>query len=248
MIWGQLRGMLWYELLMHWRRGWLKIVIVAFAGAPVLITLLLRELVAQTPGAQIVSTSYLAVYTTTFLWPLIIAVIPILTADTIPVDRMYNIRDVLDALPVTRTTYLLGKLFSVWAGIAIAMLTGSLVCLAAINALIAPFDTRLWFVVWFGGMGYLALLFAAVSVFMCAGRPNRRQAIALSFALTVLYGYGFVTSSLFTFYRTLFGNINGAADILPPILTMNDLWVGLAVFGLALFMGWGALYTEFQQA
>jgi ABC-type transport system involved in multi-copper enzyme maturation permease subunit len=248
MILYQLRGMLWYELVMHWRRGWLRIVLFAFVAAPVFITVLARETLSQTPGAHIVSVTNLAIYTTTLLWPIIFVVIPLLSADVIPVDRQYNTRDMLDSLPLARTTYLMGKLLGVWSGILIAMIGGSIVNSSAVHTLISPFNPGLWLAVWFGGLGFFALLFPSISILMSAGRPSRRQAVALSFALSVLYGYGFVGSSLFLFYKAVFGNIDGETNLLPPILSVHDLIIGVIVFMVVFLFAWGTLQSQDRRA
>ena len=54
------------------------------------------------------------------LMVLVVGSIPLLS-DVIPLDRQYRIRELLDATPLHRSLYLIGKVLSVWVGLLIGL-------------------------------------------------------------------------------------------------------------------------------
>src|SRR5688572_27685105 len=107
--WLQLRGMLVYEFKMHWRRRALLIVTLAIT-VMLLFTMAvlaqsLREANDLDPELARRAISATIVFSTWAPIGVSLAVIlPIMVADTIPLDTQYRVRDTLDSLPVSRRT------------------------------------------------------------------------------------------------------------------------------------------------
>lgn len=247
----QLRGMLWYEMLMHWRRGWLRIVFVGFVLTPVLVTLLARESWAQLSlnvNDDMGMITGFAIMATMAAWPMVLLAVPILAADAIPSDRQLNTRDLIESLPLTRPTYLFGKLLGVWGGLVISMALGGILGAMAIWGLTAPFNVEIWLAMWFVGLLFLALVNTAISVLLAAGRANRRQAVALGFAASPLFLAGFSRSSLFVFYTSVFRGLTDTARLTMPVLSLQDVAVGIAAVALAFLIAWGTLNSQNYRA
>ncbi len=180
----QLRGMIWYEFRMHWRRRTLAVLLLAFMAITIVSVLILSSSLTQMGvTADETFRPYISAYAVLAAWmPLSVGlalVLPVMVADTIPLDRQYHVRDLLDSLPVPRAVYLAGKLFGLWAvllaSLAAALTITALIWLVSVGA----FDARAYIEMAVVGAVSLALMNGGLGMLAAVGQPSRRRAIVL---------------------------------------------------------------------
>lgn len=180
----QLRGMIWYEFRMHWRRRTLAVLLLAFMAITIVSVLILSSSLTQMGvTADETFRPYISAYAVLAAWmPLSVGlalVLPVMVADTIPLDRQYHVRDLLDSLPVPRAVYLAGKLFGLWA-VLLASLTAALTITALIWLVgVGAFDARAYIEMAVVGAVSLALMNGGLGMLAAVGQPSRRRAIVL---------------------------------------------------------------------
>jgi len=196
----QLLGMIRYELLMAWRRGSSRVILVVIAGMPLLAYFAFvssaykqAEEIAQltADGARWYRTA-MTISDNVFLIPVIIFLVPLLYAETIPLDRQWRVRELLGALPLPRGGYLAGKMLAVWAS-----LTATLLVAAAINvgmslAYRGSFEVGPLAMFWTLGLGLMTLFGSQMGVMLAASQPDRRRAILMGMLAIVISFGGFV--------------------------------------------------------
>jgi hypothetical protein len=190
-LWAQLRGMAWYEFRMHWRRRGLLVITLAMTvmlGFSMIVLSdgirhpdnIAPELYRQVLTATIIFSTWAPIGIT------LAVVLPVMVADTIPLDRQHGMRDLLDSTPLSPGVYLMGKLLGVWASVLAGM--GAVMVLSGIAWWIlgGPFNIGSYFEMWIVGVAGIAILNSGLGVLVCATQPNRRRAILLSVVLVFL--------------------------------------------------------------
>jgi ABC-type transport system involved in multi-copper enzyme maturation permease subunit len=190
-VWSQLRGMVIYEFKMHWRRRALLIVTLAITVmllfTMVILGDILRESNSVDPELARRAISATIVFSTWAPIGVSLALIlPIMVADTIPLDTQYRVRNTLDSLPLSRPVYVAGKLLGVWA----AVLAGMFAIMVASGVgwwlLGGPYDVVVYVQMWVVGVAWIAILNSGLGVLIGAGQPNRRRAILVVIFFLVL--------------------------------------------------------------
>lgn len=190
-VWSQLRGMVIYEFKMHWRRRALLIVTLAITVmllfTMVILGDILRESNSVDPELARRAISATIVFSTWAPIGVSLALIlPIMVADTIPLDTQYRVRNTLDSLPLSRPVYVAGKLLGVWA----AVLAGMFAIMVASGVgwwlLGGPYDVVAYVQMWVVGVAWIAILNSGLGVLIGAGQPNRRRAILVVIFFLVL--------------------------------------------------------------
>lgn len=196
MKFAQLRGMIWYEFKMHWRRRALTVVMLAMLSM-VLITLALsasqefRNVMNSDSESLDVSPETLRTYMIVFMnWGYIAVVLalilPIVMADTIPLDRQLGAQELIESLPVTPEVYLTGKLIGAWAAMISAVLPIMVVSAAVFWGLHGAYDLGAYFAMWGVGALSLIILNGGMGVLLPAMQPTRRRAIVLMLGLVFI--------------------------------------------------------------
>ena len=234
----QLLAMLRYEFLLQWRRPALIAVTGGLVTMPVFGLFISRaQFAGQTAAlaagslsaeaARASVTATLIPFIWIGMWLVMMLLVPIVVADTVPKDRQFGMRELLDSLPLTTGTYLSGKLLSLWVSLLVsvvcAMLVGGLTWQFGVGA----FNWEIFLEVWLvGGLG-LALVNSGLSMLLAVGQPSNRRA--------VLVGVGFAAASL-AMIGVVFilpGTFWQAMNLARPVLT------------LYYFLGWpGANFGE----
>ncbi|MBN8637299.1 MAG: ABC-2 transporter permease [Anaerolineae bacterium] len=236
----QLRGIIYYELLMSWRRRSLPILILFFLAALLFIGVLVGEVsspidsgvievrvengittvisraddgslseqpldaeAAQALPAWLIGINLDLVENTLrgiyvllpALMVMVIGIIPLLS-DTIPLDRQYRVRELLDASPLHRRTYLGGKVLSVWSG----LLAGISLCLVlyqlVLYLLYGPYDVRPLLLLWIGLVIPLTLFAAAVVVLFTSWAGSRRSGLLAALLLIPIGVYLYFAAAM----------------------------------------------------
>lgn len=206
-----------YELLMQWRRRLLPALILVMVGLLPLGNFLVQSSTTPSqipvidgldPDTVLDAPDYMqarGVYQVTvselrslvnagtiaanllFIDMLLLILAPIVFADAIALDAQFEVRAVLDSLPLNRATYLAGKLLGVWAGLLAAMLAGMLAMGLVSRLAVGAFDLRAYLAIWVFVAIVPALATTTVSVLLASTQPTRRRAILLSSALSPYY-------------------------------------------------------------
>jgi hypothetical protein len=192
----QLRGMIKYEFRMHWRRRALLIVSLAVTVMILFEMLILssslqmpegldREAARRAISATIVFSTWAPIGVSLAL------ILPIMVADTIPLDQQYRVRDTLDSLPLPRWVYLVGKLLGTWAAVLVGMF--AIMLLTGVGWWIfgGPYDVLIYVEMWVVGVAWIAILNGGIGVLVSAGQPNRRRAIFVVILFLVISIFAF---------------------------------------------------------
>jgi pimeloyl-ACP methyl ester carboxylesterase len=190
----QFSAMLRYEFLLQWRRRALSVIMLALIALPVLAAVIFgrqalagvavsgltparaRELVMQ----QMVP----AVWMT--LWLFLTLLVPVVVAETIPKDKHYGVRELLDSLPLSPGLYLAGKLVSMWAAVFAGLALGMVVIGAVWGLAVGPFDLRWYANVWLAGAAPMAFINPGLSLLLAAGQPTGRRALLVGIGFAVV--------------------------------------------------------------
>jgi len=252
----QIRGMIYYELLIHWRRGWLRVATVSLIVVPALLILAIKDGLPGVPSSGLSrgfserAVTDLAIFVTFGVVPTILITLPALVAETIPLDHFYGVRDILHALPLTVTTYLAGKVLGVWVGIILSVIVSILVIGTAFNFIVSNFNLLEWLTVWVAGLLFFAFHTSGVSILLAVSMPTRRRAVLVGFAMTPIFLAAFFTSPLSTYYVWVMTRSSAGApgsdmiSELPPIQTASSLALGIAGLALAWGIAWLGMHSQ----
>jgi hypothetical protein len=184
----KLLGMLRYEMIMGWRRGSSRMILIVSMLMPIVGFLLFtsptldEQRLAASQMTQAVADRLnlsMALSDNVFLVPILMLLVPMLVAENIPLDRQYRMYEIVRALPLGAGTYLAGKVLS-----AVIPVLGAVGAAAAISLIIqmirgGSVDYGIVARFWLGGIVVLALFAAISGVLMAATQPTRRRAILL---------------------------------------------------------------------
>ncbi|MBZ0284162.1 MAG: hypothetical protein K8L97_25715 [Anaerolineae bacterium] len=231
----QLLGMAHYEFLMQWRRGALRLILVMFVLAPLLAMFLI---LASTQQLDLSATQWSDAYSAEFrftsmailmvlpLAPLVFIALPILVADSLPLDRHFGVRDLLDTLALERRVYLLGKVLGVWCGLLLTLVVAAVGLGIVFRFMHGPFSLRVWALLWVVGVAPMTLITSGVGLLFPAGYATRRLAVMTVFACIPIFVHLFSTSPLMQFLM---------ASVTPEsALIQNDSGAIIGVVGITL--------------
>lgn len=175
----QLRAMTHYEMRMLWRQRWLIVFTLSVLTLTAALLILFRNATGdQTEPAFIESNTIAWI---TLFWPLLYTLLLLLSGlsviDVLVRDHVWGVKAVLDATPLTRATYLLGKLTGAW----LAILTSLIVVALAAGLLgwwlIGPYRVDQYLQMWLLGALPLAMLHVGLSLLLAACLTSRRAAV-----------------------------------------------------------------------
>jgi len=190
----QFSAMLRYEFLLQWRRRALSVIMLTIIALPVLGALTLgrgalagvavsglapervRELVTQQMAPAVWGT----------LWLFLTLLVPVVVAETLPKDRHYGVRELLDSLPLSSGLYLAGKLVSMWVAVLAGLGLGMAVIAAVWWLAVGPFDLRWYANVWLAGGVPMAFINPSLGLLLAAGQPTSRRALLVGIGFAVM--------------------------------------------------------------
>jgi hypothetical protein len=190
----KLGAMARYEVVMMWRRGSLPILIALM----VVLILGMSQITAQNQsqvfidpavraasaqGLENVSGALKIINVLTLTVVIFGIALPLFLVETIPLDRQFKVRELMDAVPISRAAYLGGKLLGAWAGLALILLVAISVNLISARLMIGPFDARVILFLWLVMALPVCLTTSTISVLMSAFSANRRQAVFFGIVL-----------------------------------------------------------------
>jgi len=194
---GQLGAMIRYEFLLQWRRAALPALVAGLMVSPVLGAFFSRDQFNGYQAALSAGTLSLAgvkADITAEMLPVIwlgltmmlMLMLSIIVADTIPKDQHLGVRELLDSLPLPPAVYLTGKLVSLWLSLVTGL--GSAALLAGVTWwwLVGPFKLDIYLELWILGATTLALINSSLSMLFAAGQRTNRRAILVGAAFSLL--------------------------------------------------------------
>ncbi len=211
----QLGAMVRYEVLMAWRRRSLPILWVLLLVGVIGFALLVENSNRDTPimdqaigrtingssapewaeGIDLVTATHTIALINILMAGMIFYTVSVglLLAEIIPLDRQFKVRELLDTLPISRATYLSGKLLSAWSGLLIGMIGVGAICALAIYLIIGTYDLRVFVALWVALLLPQSFVTAALSVLAAAFVGSRRAAVlvglvVMPFVLTLAAG------------------------------------------------------------
>jgi hypothetical protein len=148
---------------------------------------------------------------------MIVGIIPLLS-DTIPLDRQYRIRELLDAAPLHRVVYLGGKVLGVWVG----LLMGIVLCFAVFQLVLylryGAYDLLPLLLDWLLLVIPLTLLVAFCTVLLTSWAGSRRAGLLIGIALIPVGVYLFFASAM---------TLGSAARLVNPIYGIGTMGTSL---------------------
>jgi ABC-type transport system involved in multi-copper enzyme maturation permease subunit len=164
----QLVAVALYEMLIQWRRKGLPLVLVTFT------------VISLTTGLAfwiLHLDMFVGWATTDPPLMLLILATPLVVADTIPKDRHYGVRELLQSLPISHGVYLNVKLLGVWIPLSVGLV--GIACLFEGTAWLVHgwVDLSSAMVPWMLGVVPLALFITGMSVLLPSSQANRRKAM-----------------------------------------------------------------------
>ncbi len=197
----QVRAMALNEFRMHWRGRGLVVLVLAILVLNIFGTLLYQSNADLMPGDTVsISTQVLALSWITISVTLIF-ILPVILSDTIPKDTQMGTGELLHALPLSNSTYLLGKLVGVWVSTLVGLFVVMGITAVLWLVLIQQVNWRLLLEICLLGMTALVLINGSLGVLVTVSQPTRRRAVLLAiglfFALPIVLGIG---NSVSVFY------------------------------------------------
>ncbi len=224
----QIGAMTYYEMRMLWRQRVLPTFVLSMI-VMVSITLIAWKSMTATalPGgvaadSTLTQLANLAAFAGMF-WPMVYVLILMLgslaVADVIPRDRQLGVNALIDSTPLSRATYLIGKLCGVWA----ALLLGLAVAMAVVGVmgrwLVGVYDIGLYVRMWLGGIAPIGILYVGLGLLLTVPFASRRYAtlFSLAYGLTcvLLMPFGLMSDA------TIWGLLNPARPYV-----YNYYWLG----------------------
>lgn len=168
-------GVMYYEMLIQWRRRGLWLILSLFA-----VTVIgLNALIANEPRLARMLPDLLARLNYVIVPATIVMAValPLVTCETIPNDAIHRVSDVIETTPMSAAVFLLGKLLSVWGGVLAGMLFNAVVL--ALWAQISGGGIDLWayFVIWLLLILPVTLFSSGVGMLVAVNCRTRRSAI-----------------------------------------------------------------------
>jgi ABC-type transport system involved in multi-copper enzyme maturation permease subunit len=132
------------------------------------------------------TTRYVLIDSTMSLYIVLLLMLPVIAADSVPKDRQLGVRELLDSLPQSAGTYLLGKVLGFWAAASVGAAGAMLITGLGLWLLVGPFQIDRYLTTWLAmGIG-VGLVNAGLSIVLAAGQATRRRALFIGVTFTVL--------------------------------------------------------------
>lgn len=248
----QLGKMTYYEFRMHWRGRALLVIVLALA----VMNLFSIWIFSSNMLPIELDATYAAVGLISAPLTLTLAILlPVIVSDTIPKDKQFGVRELLDTLPMPRWVYLGGKVLGMWAGVLFGLLIVMIVNAIFYQFTIGMLNLRVYVEMWLVCGLALLVINGSLGVLLPVGQPNRRRAVILMIALFVLplgfAGQLFDTASVLAYINpirpavvlyyigSMGENVSGGANIFTSRDVVLTIGIGVIQLGLIAAAAWG---------
>ncbi len=268
----KLGAMLHYEVLMAWRRRSLPILWLLLLVGVIGFALLVESTNRDTPimdqaigrtidgsdapdwaqGIDLVTATHTIALINVLIAGMIFYTVGVglLLAEVIPLDRQFKVRELLDTLPISRATYLGGKLLGAWSGLLIGLVGVGAICALAIYLIIGVYDLRVFAALWIALLLPQSFVAAALSVLAASFVGSRRAAVlvglvVMPFVLTLaagsavaFAGAGALIEPIYAIGILLVPGAETYAVIVGRITGALELIVGVTLAAWLIVWGW----------
>jgi hypothetical protein len=195
-------GIARYEFKMLWRRRALVVLMLSMALILVASPLLSSDLDAianlanvEEDNVDLALSLTVALATWLPMAVMLVFILPVVMADTIPLDRQYHVDELLNTTRITPATYLAGKLLGVWTATLAGLAAIMLIVTAVWVVQVGDFDFDMYLEIWLVNATSITILNGSLGVLLAVGQPNRRRAvlvvIGLFMVLIFVLGFDF---------------------------------------------------------
>ncbi|MFN8374724.1 MAG: hypothetical protein U0694_17815 [Anaerolineae bacterium] len=195
----QLLGIACYEFKMHWRRRALLVITIAIVGIIFCEMLIFGgDITSFVPAfradpALLTAEQNMRFHTLNVVfitWGAVGAIVsfilPIVVADSIPLDKQHNVYELFRTLPLASSVYVAGKVLGVWLA-SLSSMGLSLLLLGVLWRLqVGAYDLFAYLDMWLFGAALVGLLNSALAVLLASTQPSRRRALLLMGGLFLL--------------------------------------------------------------
>ena len=246
-------AIVWYEVLMAWRRRSLPLIWGLLLGGVLIFVALVAEnnarWLADSMQSQLDNGLYtLEQFHTLSLFSIVIAAMIFysvgvisVVGEVIPLDSQFKLRELFKALPITPGIYLAGKLLGVWAGIVTGWLGVGIISGVGIWFILGVYDWRVFVSLWVLLPLPAVLTAATMSVLASALVQTRRLSVLvgllvmpLSFAVILLGMIWFIhVPSLFDPIY-----VYGSQQLIPAEQVLINAVRGLLSHAIVITLTW----------
>ena len=175
----------------------------------------------------------------------------LLMAEVIPLDRQFKVRELLDTLPLSRASYLAGKILSMWAGLLLGMVLVGVIAAPLVWLILGAYDLRVFAALWVAMLLPESFSAAALTVLAASFVGSRRAAVlvglvvmpfvlVLSFTSVVAFaGVGALIEPIYAVNVMLQPGAEANAVIAERITNAAILFVGVIAAAWLGVWGWG---------
>lgn len=264
-----------YEILMAWRRRSLPILWILLLVGVVSFAALIADVNQRTPvvegavqanvgadapewaqGLDVVKTTHTIALINVMIAGMVFYVIGVtlMTGETIPLDRQFKVRELLDTLPISRTQYLGGKLLGGWGGLLLGMVLVGVLAALALHFILGAYDLRVFAALWVAMLLPPTFLAAAFSILLSSAAGSRRTAVIVGLLIIPVVMI-FVTLAVPSFagIGALIEPVYAVGILLMPgdeanAEIVNRIGNTLAIYGVALVVVWVLAWVNAQRA
>lgn len=263
-----------YEILMAWRRRSLPILWILLLVGVVSFGLLIADVNQRTPviengiqvsespdapewarGVDVVITTHTIALVQIMIAGMVFYVIGVtlITGETIPLDRQFKVRELLDTLPISRTQYLGGKLLGGWGGLLLGMVLVGVLAALALHFILGAYDVRVFAALWVAMLLPPTFLAAAFSILLSSAAGSRRVAVIIglliipvvmifvTLAVPSFAGIGALIEPIYAIGILLMPGDEANAEI------VNRISSTLLTYGVALVVVWALAWVNAQR-
>lgn len=183
----------------------------------------------------------------TMVTALLIIMLLLMSAETIPLDKHYRVRELLNTLPLSRATYLGGKLLAIWLGLLGGIILCALLYMPIAQGRFGTFDVSAYLRLWAVMLLPASIFASGLSVLAASGVSTRRTAVLVGLVLVPIgiFVFVFVILAVFTplvgranatyttlSYDGLINSILGSIGQTMLIANLGVLAFGIAIWGI----------------
>jgi hypothetical protein len=176
---------------------------------------------------------------------ILLVIIPPMMSDNIAYDRHTGTRELLNALPLTKATYLGGKVAATWTAITVIVLVGAFIHAPFAYAVIGAYQLHVYIMIILITALPMSLFIAALSILIPADTATRRSAtligLSIIFLSPVLFIPLFIAVTLIQSFWIPFPFIN-YPSVLQPTLVPQTISL-FATMLITLIVCWTAMWS-----
>lgn len=254
-----------YEMLMHWRRRGIKVLVISLILILTAAVLILGATDTTNTGGNLdqLVNQYIDLTIIFLTWPalasLLIFVVPILFSDSVPIDEQQHTRELIQSLPVTPVQYLIGKLIGLWYSLLIGLAVALIVNALAWRLSAGSYDGWRYLEFWLVG-ALVMMINTGIALLIGATQPTRSRAAVVFIGVLVLSILllnpqdesllAYLSPARFMILNHYIGQIEGAnlVGLFASTKVVNSLLIGAAEVFVVGILTWAWLRWKEQKA